>query len=148
MKANRRRRRAGFTLIEVLLVLVILVILASIVVVNYANVQDSAYEDAARTQVHAFEVPLGLYRLHLGTYPQGNEGLNALREAPSDLTNPEKWEGPYLEKNVPLDPWGNEYVYEVPGRYADEGKPDIYSMGPDGMEGTDDDIGNWMIEEQ
>ena len=139
-----RRRRQGFTLIEVLLVLVILVVLASIAGTNYARIQKTANINAAKAQIGALETPLGTYRLDMSDYPSTDEGLDALRVAPGG-DNDDKWAGPYLEKPIPDDPWGNPYQYEYPGSH-DETRPDIWSMGPDKVDGTDDDIGSWVDE--
>ena len=142
----RRGRRRAFTLVEVLLVLVILVVIASLAVTAYGPIQRRAYINAAKTQIGAFETPLETYRLDVGDYPSTEQGLEALRIAPGDV--PEgKWSGPYLGKDVPLDPWDQPYQYEYPGTH-EETKPDIWSYGPDMMDGTDDDVGNWSTTEQ
>ena len=141
---HRRRRSRGFTLIEVLLVLVILVILVSLVVGTYTSAQNRANINAARTQIGLFDTPLGLFYLAMNSYPTTEQGLQALREPPSDLPNPKKWDM-YLGKPVPLDPWGNRYQYQCPGR-SDNAPYDIWSWGPDKTDGTDDDIGNWLEE--
>ena len=141
MNRSRRRRR-GFTLVEVLLVLVILVILGSFVVANYGNIQRKANVNAAKTQIQAFEGPLGMYRLDNGDYPQTAQGLSALWETPGDLADPDSWDGPYLGKRVPLDPWKHDYQYEYPGQ-NDPNTPDIWSLGQDGADGTDDDVVSW-----
>ena len=141
---QHRRRRKGFTLIEVLLVLVILVVLASIAGTNYMRIQKTANINAAKTQIGALETPLEAYRLDVGSYPTSDQGLEALREMPSGISE-DKWVGPYLKKSVPPDPWGQPYQYEYPGKH-DEDMPDIWSVGPDQIEGTDDDIGNWVEE--
>ncbi len=130
-------RRRAFTLVEVLLVLVILVIIASLAVTAYAPMQKQANIDAARTQIQLFRQPLELYRLHMGDYPPS---LDALLAPPADLADAGAWRGPYIER-LPLDPWKRPYQYVYPGRYNQD-KPDIYSLGPDGVEGNDD-IGNW-----
>ena len=147
MARYRRRRTAGrgFTLVEVLLVLVILVVIASLVVTAIGPARRQANIRAARAQIGIFESALGLFQLDIGDYPQTDQGLEALREAPSDLNKPEAWAGPYLQKPVPNDPWGQPYQYEYPGTH-DELMPDIWSMGPDMIEGSDDDIGNWAEE--
>ena len=142
-KSSRHsRRRRGFTLIEVLLVLVILVIIGSLAVVAYGPIRRSALEKAAEAQIKAFKTPLQAYSIELGDFPGTSQGLDALRNQPSDLAVPEKWNGPYLDSEVPLDPWGNPYRYENPGKYQIDW-PDIWSYGADGMDGTEDDIGNW-----
>ncbi len=140
--SRKRNRRDGFTLIEVLLVLVILVILVSLVVGTYRNTQQKAMIRAARAQVGLFETPLETYHLDLNAYPATANGLEALRQAPGDLANPARWGGPYLDKNIPADPWDQPYQYESPGRNNPDSY-DIWSMGPDLADGTEDDIGNW-----
>ena len=134
----RRRRRGGFTLMEVLLVMAILVILGSMVGVYVIGMQKSAYDDAARTQIGLFKTQLNAYRLHVGSYPTGTQGLNALLEQPADLKNPTKWRGPYADDTIPNDPWGSPYQYELTN--ADVYR--IWSWGSDGVNGTDDDISN------
>jgi len=137
---RRRQRRGGFTLVELLLVLVILGVLAAIVVPKFAGRSEQAKEVSARTQISAFETALNSFEVDNGFYPQSKDGLNALVEAPSNAQN---WRGPYMDKKpIPMDPWGNAFVYENPGKNNDSGF-DIYSMGADGRAGTEDDITNW-----
>jgi general secretion pathway protein G len=139
MKNRRTRRpRRGFTLMEVLLVLAILVILGSMVGFFVAGMQKAAYEDAALTQIGMFEPQLDTFRLHVGAYPTTTQGLQALWTQPSDLKNPNKWRGPYSRKDIPLDPWGNPYQYELVGPEQFH----IWSWGPDGLDGTEDDVSN------
>ncbi len=135
-------RRRGFTLMEVLLVLVILVILAGMAVTAYGPIQRTAYMRAAKTQIGAFRGPLAAYRLDMGDYPSTQQGLPALRGAPADMGQGGRWMGPYIEPNVPPDPWGRPYQYEYPGR-NDPNMPDIWSLGPDGISGSEDDITSW-----
>ncbi len=146
MTCSERRRRGGLTLVEVMLVLVILMIIASLAVTAYGPIQRKAYINAAKTQIKAFKTPLQAYKLDMGDFPASGDGLEALRNSPSNRRNVDKWSGPYLDSPVPLDPWGNPYQYEHPGKYDTE-QPDIWSFGPDGIDNTDDDIGNWMTEE-
>ncbi|MHB8898362.1 MAG: type II secretion system major pseudopilin GspG [Thermoguttaceae bacterium] len=146
-KGKARRGGQGFTLVEVLLVLVILVVIASLAVTAYGPVRKQANVKAARAQIGVFESALGLYQVNVGDYPATDIGLQGLREAPSDLDDPDKWEGPYLSKAIPNDPWGQPYQYEYPGTH-DETMPDIWSMGPDMVDGTEDDVGNWSEESE
>ncbi len=141
-RGSRSPRRRGLTLIEVLLVLVILLIIASLAVTAYGPIQRRAYINAARTQIKAFKGPLQAYHLDINDYPTTAQGLDALREPPPDLPDPTKWQGPYLDSAVPLDPWGRPYQYEYPGKHDPE-SPDIWSVGPDGVDGTDDDVVSW-----
>jgi general secretion pathway protein G len=136
-----RRRRSGFTLIEVLLVLVILVILGSLVGIQIRSAQKSALLKAAKSQVGMLDSPLQRYALDMGDFPASSVGLNALVSAPSDAQS-SQWAGPYLEKGVPADPWGRAYMYANPGRH-NSSSYDVWSVGPDGADGTEDDIGNW-----
>ena len=139
----QHQRRAGFTLMEVLLVLVILVALATLAVTAYGPIQRNAFIKNAKLMIATLEGNLDRYRLDMSEYPSTAQGLDALWAAPSDLRNAENWSGPYLKKRVPLDPWDNQYQYQYPGTH-DNLLPDIWSFGPDGIDGTDDDIGNWM----
>jgi general secretion pathway protein G len=133
------RRRAGFTLVELLLVLVILGTLAAIVYPKLAGRSEQARITAARTQIAAFSTALDAFEVDNGYYPKGRTGLEDLITQPRDAVN---WKGPYL-KDIPKDPWGNDYIYEYPGKHNVNGY-DLYSMGPDGRENTEDDITNWQ----
>jgi general secretion pathway protein G len=119
-------------LIEVLLVLAILVILGGMVGVYFTRIQGNAYIDATKTQISMFEQQLKLYRLDVGTYPSTDQGLNSLFEAPAGIN---RWRGPYSEKAIPVDPWGNPYQYESQGENLR-----IWSFGPDLTNGSDDDV--------
>ena len=129
----------AFTLVEMLLVLVILAVLAAIVIPKFSGRSQQAKETAAKSQISSIEMALDAFEVDTGFYPAGNNGLNALVDPPSNAQN---WKGPYLKKGVPLDPWGNAYVYNYPGRNNPSGY-DLMSMGPDGRAGGDDDITNW-----
>src|SRR4051812_16436326 len=132
-----RRRRHGFTLIEVLLVLAILVVLGAIVGVNVMNAQRRAQSDTAKAQISSLDGLIQQYALDIGSFPTTDQGLNALNQAPGDLRNPAKWRGPYSNKEIPDDPWGHPYQYELTG---DQFR--IWSYGPDRQNGTADDITN------
>lgn len=134
---KRRYRRHGFTLMEVLLVLAILVILGSLVGFFFTKMQTRGYEDSARIQINSFELPLNKYKLDTGSYPSS---LEALRNPPSDLRNQNKWDGPYLEEDVPLDPWDNPYQYELFDDGFGNQVPRVWSLGADAADGTEDDV--------
>ena len=136
---DRMKERTGFTLIELLLVLVILATLAAIVMPKFTKRSEQARITAARTQIAQFEVALDAFEIDVGRYPTSSEALEALVEKPSDA---EGWQQPYLKRDVPLDPWGNEYLYRYPGQYNEDGY-DLYSLGPDRKQGGGDDITNW-----
>lgn len=134
------RRRGGFTLLELLVVMVIIGLLAGYVAPRYFAQVGKSEVKAAQAQLVAIEKALDTYRLDLGRYPTTEQGLNALMNKPE---NEPKWRGPYLQKAVPLDPWGRPYQYKAPG---DHGDFDLFSFGKDGQPGgTDDnaDITNW-----
>jgi general secretion pathway protein G len=144
---SRRRRPlkkvSGFTLIELLLVLVILATLAAVVTPKFTKRSEQARITAAKTQISQFEVALSAFEIDVGRYPTTPEGLRALVEKPT--ADADGWLQPYIERDVPKDPWGNEYVYRYPGQYNEYGY-DLYSLGPDGKLGGDDDITNWSEE--
>ncbi len=136
----KRRKESGFSLIELLIVMVILGLLAALVAPKMFGKAEKAKQNAAQTQISFFESGLDTYRLDVGKFPTTEEGLRALRIQPEGA---EKWEGPYLPKDIPLDPWGHPYVYQYPGEH---GYYDIISYGADGIpggEGENTDIVNW-----
>jgi general secretion pathway protein G len=135
------RKLRGFTLLELLVVMVIIGLLAGYVGPKYFNQLGKSEVKAARAQINALEKALDTYRLEVGHYPSTEQGLAALYTKPN---NEPKWQGPYLKKMPPADPWGNPYVYKSPGDHADI---DITSYGPDGRAGGSDenaDIANWQ----
>ncbi len=137
-----RRREAGFTLIELLLVVIIIGTLAAIVGPRLIGSADDAEIAATNAQINQhFNTALAAYRLHAGAFPSTEQGLEALRASPTGDPEPRDWKGPYLQRPVPTDPWGNEYVYRNPG--TNNPDYDLFSSGPDGREGTEDDITNW-----
>ena len=136
--ARRRGRPAGFTLIELLLVLVILAVLAAVVVPRLAKRGEQAKNAAAQTDISTLDAAIDTFEIDTGRYPTAQEGLNALTEQPSGLQG---WKG-YLKKPAPNDPWGNPYVYRIPGQHNTEGY-DLFSFGPNGQEGDADDVTNW-----
>jgi len=127
----------AFTLIELLLVLVILGILAAIVVPKFAGRTEQARMTAAQTQISSFSTALDAFEVDSGYFPKGKGGLLDLVQQPRDAQN---WRGPYL-KEIPKDPWNNEYIYECPGKH-NSNPYDLMSVGPDGRVGGDDDIAN------
>ncbi len=136
-----KRTQLGFTLIEVMVVVVILGILAAIVVPRIMDRPDEARKVKAQQDIRALESALNLYRLDNYAYPSTDQGLEALSQKP--VPDPPRWkEGGYVDR-LPMDPWQHSYQYLSPGSH---GSLDIYSMGPDGQSGTDDDIGNWTLQ--
>ncbi|GGC87441.1 type II secretion system major pseudopilin GspG [Undibacterium terreum] len=131
MKLTKKlHRTAGFTLIEMLVVLVIIGLLASLVGPKLFGKLDSSKVQTAQTQVKMLKGALETMRLDLGRFPTQSEGLTLLNNPPTDEKIKNKWKGPYLDEDLPTDPWGAPYVYAVPGP---AGKPfALYSRGPDG----------------
>lgn len=137
MKVNR-----GFTLIELMLVVMIIATLAALVMPKFSGRAQQAMTAAARADIMVnIPTALELYELDNGMYPATEQGLAALRQRPSSAPLPRKWSGPYL-KRAPADPWGNPYRYQYPGIHNTE-TFDLYSYGPDGNEGGNDDVTNW-----
>lgn len=140
----RRNRQRGLTLVEMMVVLVILGLLTTIVVINVLPAADQADIQKARADISSLEVALDQYRLDMKTYPTTAQGLQALVTVPDGVNRAASYRpGGYIRK-LPLDPWGNPYVYQTPGK---NGQIDIYSFGADGREGgegNDADIGNWQ----
>jgi general secretion pathway protein G len=144
VKMSGRLRAAGFTLLELLVVLVILGMLAALVGPSVMEKLGGAKTKDAKLQIHGIAQSLEMYKLEVGRYPNTQEGLAALIQAPSGVTG---WSGPYIKpgKVVPKDPWGNEFHYASPGTHNTKDF-DIYSLGADNREGGDGenkDVNNW-----
>ncbi len=141
MNNNVPAAARGFSLIELLVVLVILGLLAGLVGPKVMKHLGGAKSDTAKLQIEDIGAALDVYRLETGDYPSNEEGLKALVENPGDKPG---WNGPYLKKTVvPVDPWGREYHYQMPGEHGDF---DLYSLGKDnaeGGEGENADIVSW-----
>ncbi|HUT56439.1 MAG TPA: type II secretion system major pseudopilin GspG [Phycisphaerae bacterium] len=129
----------AFTLIELLLVLVILTTLAALVVPRFTKRSEQAKITAARADIANIEVAMDAFEVDCGRYPSTEEGIKVLLEQPS---NADGWQGPYLKRGVPKDAWSAPYIYRYPGQHNTNGY-DLFSCGPDGQEGTADDIDNW-----
>lgn len=137
--SHRSPRSAGFTLTELMLVIVIIGILGALVIPKIAGSSERARVTAAATDINGgIKSALGQFEVDNGFFPKN---LNELLAAPSNAKN---WHGPYVDGGkIPADPWGNAYIYYFPGKHNATGY-DLSSAGPDGKEGTDDDIGNWQ----
>jgi general secretion pathway protein G len=134
------RRQRGFTLLELLVVMVIIGLLAAYVGPRYFTQIGKSEVKTVKAQMVGFQKSLEQYRIDVGSYPTSEQGLNALVTKPANLA---KWDGPYLDKGVPLDPWGHAFVFKSPGEH---GEVDIVSLGRDGKpggSGLDADITSW-----
>ena len=127
---RRKKKEMGFSLIELLIVMVIMGLLAALVGPRMFGKVGKSKQNAARAQMALFETALDTYRLDVGKYPSTEQGLKALRTKPG---GEEKWDGPYLPKSVPKDPWGHPYVY----RRTDNGEVEMISLGANSTEGGD-----------
>jgi len=143
IRKNRNRRQGGFTLLEVLLVVGILALLAAFVVPSLMGTRTRAEIDITKGKIGAISSSIEIYRMHMGKYP---EELTNLIQKPEDETEAGKWGGPYIEDASKLkDPWDHEIQYKFPGEVR-EGSYDLWSYGPDGEDGSADDIKNWTSE--
>jgi general secretion pathway protein G len=130
------RQRSGFTLIEILVVIAVISVLAALVAPNVFRHVGSARDAAARSQIEMLGAALDAYRLDNGRYPTTAQGLDALWQEPTAEPRPSNWRGPYLRRSVPLDPWGNAYLYASPAELSPHGY-DLLSLGADGLPGGD-----------
>jgi len=147
--SSRLRRRLtsirrGFTLLEILVVLAIIGLLVGLAVKNVDKIFGDSQSSIAKIFVNdSIKTSLVRYRIDLGDFPSTAEGLEALVTPPAGRA--ERWKGPYIDAKggkIPLDPWGEPYVYRYPGT-QNKGSYDVFSKGPDKAEGTADDVGNW-----
>ncbi|MEL0629135.1 type II secretion system major pseudopilin GspG [Psychromonas aquatilis] len=135
----------GFTLLEIMVVIVILGVLASMVVPNLIGNKDKADIQKVKSDIVALENALDMYKLDNSVYPTTDQGLEALETEPTVSPVPRNYRDDGYIKRLPQDPWGNDYVLNSPGEH---GKIDILSVGLDAEEGTDDDIGNWNLNDK
>jgi general secretion pathway protein G len=136
---SHRSRKKGFTLIELLIVMVIIGLIAALVGPRLFPKLGKGKQSAAKAQIELLGQALDQYRLDVGRYPTTQEGLNSLNVNPGI----DRWQGPYLKKELPQDPWNRPFVYQCPGNH---GEYDLYSLGLDGApggEGEDADVVSW-----
>jgi general secretion pathway protein G len=133
--ARRLCNARGFTLIELLIVMILLGLLAALVAPKMFQKVGSSKQKTAKVQISMFETALDAFRLDAGRYPSRDEGLEALRRNPGI----DGWDGPYLPKDIPPDPWGRPYVYASPG---EQGDYDLCSLGGDGQQGGEGENGD------
>lgn len=138
---KRNSGQAGVTLIEMMVVVTIIALFAALVLPKMMHQADRAKVTKAKADINGFSTALGAYKLDTGTFPSTEQGLKALREKPEGVEN---WQGPYVQKEIGMDPWNHPYIYHYPGDHGDE--PDIVSLGLDGQPGGEDfnaDIVSW-----
>jgi general secretion pathway protein G len=128
----RHAHRHGFTLLELLVVVAIIGLLAAYVGPKYFTQIGRSEQALAKAQIESFQRALGTYRIDMGAFPTTEQGLGVLIEKPNDTAGTAHWNGPYLEKDVPLDPWGRPYIYRSPGAKTDY---ELLSFGKDGQPG-------------
>ncbi len=141
-----RSGRDGLTLIEIVVVIIVLGLLAGLVGPQIIGRVSEAKSSTAQTQIELFSIALDNYRLDNGRYPTTEQGLQALRQKPVSEPAPYNWRGPYLQKEIPTDPWGRPYVYRSPGE-VNATTYDLFTLGRDGQlggEGEDADATSWQ----
>jgi len=153
MKRSKKSTRRAFTLVEMLIVLAILVGLAALVVPRLLGTQKKADVNNTKAQIDMLKSCLRHYHLDMKRFPATEEGLDALITSSAaavdemgmeTTTATTRWDGPYIEDGeLPADPWGNPFQYAFPPTHGRGDFPDIWSFGPDGEDGTEDDITNW-----
>ncbi len=142
LNTNRRRRsNAAFTLIEMVLVLAIIALLVGAGVMKLTGVMDAGKEGAVKADITAITSALRLYAMKAGRMPSQEQGLRALVERPTTAPMPKSWAPQMKDMDSLMDPWDNMYQYRNPGLKG--GEFDVYSLGGDRTDGTEDDIGNW-----
>ena len=137
---NILSKQEGFTLVELIVVVIIIGLLSGLVLPQFIKQSEKATAKAAKAQIELLGTALDTFRLDVSRYPTTQEGLQALAQKPGGV---DRWDGPYLKKDVPNDPWGKPYIYKSPG---DHGPYDILSYGADGVpggEGNDRDVASW-----
>jgi len=139
------KSQSGFTLIEIMIVVIILAILAAAVIPRLTGRTQQAKESRAMADIETLSLALDLYAIDNGFFPTSAQGLDALRSKPTSAPTPTSWRGPYVKRASPKDPWGNPYKYNSPGMHNTQDY-DIYTFGPDGVQGGGDDIANWEIQ--
>ncbi len=143
---KRNRKRSGFTLVELMVVIVIIGLLAGLVGTNVIKNIKKARITTAKAQIKMLEQAVLDYYMDVGQYPDNSVGLEALVEQPSGVENWDK-DGYLAERTIPKDPWHNDYIYYLETTAEGSTKYYVYSMGPDGKDGTDDDVYSTDLEE-
>ncbi|HGE72829.1 TPA: type II secretion system protein GspG [Candidatus Poribacteria bacterium] len=144
-----RSKRSGFSLIYILIIIVVVVIIAVVAAPRLLRQQEKGKRTTAVNDIDAIGLALDIYASHNGTYPSTEQGLKSLWEKPIIAPIPNKWQGPYLDKPILKDPWGNDYIYIYPGKH-NKHDYDLISYGKDGAyggKGDNEDITNWTEEE-
>jgi general secretion pathway protein G len=138
---HRHRHSGGYTLVEIMIVLTIIAILAGAAIFGLVGTTDTARIQRVSTDIQTIKTALQAYELLAGNLPSNDQGLRALVARPTGEPQPRSWTK-QMEDSAILDPWNHPYFYRYPGQ-KNAGSYDLYSAGPDGLENTEDDIGNW-----
>ena len=142
--SRRRPAQAGVTLIELMVVVTIIALFVALVGPALFKNVGKGRITAAKSQIESFGTALGTYKLDVGTFPTTEQGLQALIIQPTSTPATGNWKGPYLKPAViRKDPWNHDYIYQNPGTHNTTSYV-LYSPGPDGVPGNEDDIGNWQ----
>ncbi len=141
VRSSRRAFRRGFTLMEMIIVLTIIALLVALAMNSLTGVGETAKGQKAAADISAFKTALLAYQLQCGSMPTNEQGLKALWARPTAEPIPSHWSAQFSDEQA-LDPWGHPYQYVIPGKHHPESF-DVFSMGPDGLPNTADDIGNW-----
>jgi general secretion pathway protein G len=136
------KKQQGFTLLEIMVVVVIMGMLSAIVATNVMGSKEQASIEKAGMDIKTLDNALDMYKLDNHRFPTTEQGLDALVNKPTSSPEPKSYRKDGYIKDLPQDPWGNDYMYVQPGTH-NSSRYDLYSLGPDGEDGTDDDIGNW-----
>jgi len=142
-KLNTKQK--GFTLLEIMVVIMIIGGMAALIVPNLIGNKGKADVQKVKSDITALENALGMYNLDNSVYPSTDQGLEALVSKPEGSPAPRNYREDGYIRRLPQDPWGNDYILNSPG---ENGKIDVLSAGLDGEEGTDDDIGNWNLNDK
>lgn len=140
---NTLFKAKNFTFIEIMVVVIIIGVLAAIIMPKFFGRTEQAKNSAAESQISIFSTALDAYQLDNDCFPSSEQGLKALVVKPDMPPVPSSWKGPYLANEIPVDPWGNKYIYKCPGVH-NPSSYDVSSNGADGKPGGNDDITNWQ----
>jgi general secretion pathway protein G len=145
VSGTNRQTEAGLTLIETIIVISIIIVFTTAAVIAVGSILGTSKDAAAKNQIATFKLALNMYLVNCGSYPSQEQGLAALRQKPTTEPVPEGWKGPYIDKEIPKDPWGHDFKYLVPGPAGDAFGVIAYGAdGVEGGEGDNKDVTSWQ----